>query len=57
MFTLDGLMQETELILYVEDVEKGRSGEEEFPRILIFIKIYDPLTKALQSAGKVYPPR
>jgi hypothetical protein len=41
------VVQETELILFVEEVDKGRSCEEEFPRILIFIKIYDPLTKSI----------
>ena len=52
-------MQETDLILYMEDVEKMRDGggEEEFPRILIFLKIYDPLARTLQNAGKVYPAR
>ena len=53
------LVQETDLILYMEDVEKMRDGggEEEFPRILIFLKIYDPLARTLQNAGKVYPAR
>jgi hypothetical protein len=47
-------MQETELILYVEELEKGRSCEEEFPRILIFIKIYNPLTKSIHILLKIY---
>ena len=48
--------QEPELTLFIEecDMEKCQI-KEEFPRILVFLKIYDPETKGLEDAGKIYP--
>jgi hypothetical protein len=51
-------IQETDLVLFIEDVEKGRPGaEEDSIRILVFLKVYDPVARTLQDAGKIYPTR
>jgi hypothetical protein len=51
-------IQETDLVLYIEDVEKGGPGaEEDSVRILVFLKVYDPVARTLKDAGKIYPTR
>lgn len=49
--------QEPELTLYIEESDsvKLQSVKEEFPHILVFLKVYNPLTRELEDAGKVYP--
>jgi len=48
--------QEPELTLFIEECDADKwEVKEEFPRTLIFLKIYDPETKGLEDAGKIYP--
>merc|ERR1719233_82920 len=48
--------QEPELTLFIEECDSEKwEIKEEFPRILVFLKIYDPETKGLEDAGKIYP--
>ena len=48
--------QEPELTLFIEECDSEKVEiKEEFPRILVFLKIYDPETKGLEDAGKIYP--
>ena len=50
--------QEPELTLFIEECDADKwEVKEEFPRTLIFLKIYDPETKGLEDAGKIYPLR
>jgi hypothetical protein len=39
-------------------VEKvGPGAEDDSARILVFLKVYDPVARTLQDAGKIYPTR
>jgi len=49
--------QEPELTLYIEECDSDQIHmvKEELPHILVFLKLYDPVSRELVDAGKIYP--
>jgi len=48
--------QEPELTIFVEECDSEQAlQKEDFGRILIFLKLYDPVTQEVTDVGKMYP--